>query len=174
MYPLRNKLIYLLSFKAGLRAKEIAAITWFMVCNADGAVGLAINLNNQASKEQYSGRIIPLHKELRECLLELHVIEKKRDNFSLEDHIIKTEHSQKTSVQVIVNFLSLLYKEIGFSGCSSHSGRRTFITHAAKNIGQAGSSLNDARMLAGHSSLTTTQRYIAYDTEAQKKIVQLV
>ncbi len=173
-YPLRNKLIYLLSFKAGLRAKEIAEITWLMVCNADGDVGLAINLNNQASKGQYSGRIIPMHKDLRECLLELYKVEKQKDNFSLENHIIKTERSPRTSAQVIVNFFSLLYKDIGFSGCSSHSGRRTFITNAAKNIGFVGGTLNDVRMLAGHSSLTTTQRYIAYDTEAQKKIVELV
>lgn len=30
--------------------------------------------------------------------------------------------------------------------------------------------LNDVRMLAGHFSLATTQRYIAYNTEAQRKI----
>lgn len=173
-YPLRNKLIYLFSFKAGLRAKEIAAITWLMVCDADGNVSKVINLNNLACKGKYSGRVIPMHNDLRLCLLELLNNEKQRDNFSLEDHIIRTERSPKTSAQVIVNFFSLLYKDIGFNGCSSHSGRRTFITNAAKNIGFVGGTLNDVRMLAGHSSLTTTQRYIAYNTEAQKKIVEMV
>jgi integrase len=32
----RNRLIVLLSFKAGLRAKEIASLRWSMVMNADG------------------------------------------------------------------------------------------------------------------------------------------
>lgn len=37
-------------------------------------------------------------------------------------------------------------------GCLSHSGRRTFITNAAKMISQAGGTINDVRQLAGHSS----------------------
>ena len=45
-YPLRNKVMLLFSFKAGLRAKEIAAVTWSMVCNADGKIGTEINLTN--------------------------------------------------------------------------------------------------------------------------------
>lgn len=53
-YPLRNKVILLLSFKAGLRAKEIAEITWSMVCNAEGKIGTEINLTNKASKGKYS------------------------------------------------------------------------------------------------------------------------
>ena len=35
-YPLRNKVIALLSIKAGLRAKEIANLTWAMVTDAQG------------------------------------------------------------------------------------------------------------------------------------------
>ena len=31
-HPLRNKIIFMLSFKAGLRAKEIAKLKWSMVC----------------------------------------------------------------------------------------------------------------------------------------------
>lgn len=67
-----------------------------------------------------------------------------------------------------------LYKEIGFESCSSHKGRKTFITTATKNISLAGGTLNDIRMLAGHSTLSTTQRYIEYNTYAQKKIIEMV
>lgn len=59
-------------------------------------------------------------------------------------------------------------------GCSSHSGRRTFITNAAKMISQAGGTINDVRQLAWHSSLSTTQRYIEYNTEAHKKIIEMI
>jgi integrase len=37
--PLRNKLIVLLSVKAGLRAGEIAGLTWDMVLDPTGEVG---------------------------------------------------------------------------------------------------------------------------------------
>ena len=172
-YPLRNKIIFLLSFKEGLRAKEISKLAWGMVCNSDGKIADVINLSNNASKGKYSGRIIPLHKELKILLSELLVEKQKDEYFSLDKPVISTERGVHTTPQVIVNFFYNLYKTIGFNGCSSHSGRRTFITNAAKHISLVGGTLNDVRLLAGHSSLATTQRYIAYDTEAQRKIVEM-
>ncbi len=173
-YPLRNKVILLLSFKAGLRAKEIAEITWSMVCNAEGKIGTEINLTNKASKGKYSGRIIPLQKQLKN-FLEMLLQQKSKDiNFSLERHIIDSERGYKTSSQAIVNWFYALYKSVGIEGCSSHSGRRTFITNAAKNISLVGGSINDVRLLAGHTSLATTQRYIEYNTNAHKRVVELV
>ena len=100
--------------------------------------------------------------------------QKKDEHFNLTNRIITTERDNKTSPQAIINFFYNLYKEIGFEGYSSHSGRRTFITTAAKDISLAGGTLNDIRMLAGCSTLATTQRYIAYNTDAQKKIVEMV
>lgn len=172
-YPLRNKIIFLLSFKEGLRAKEISKLVWGMVCNSDGKIADVINLSNDASKGKYSGRIIPLHKELKILLFDLLAERQKDEYFSLDKPVIDTERGEHTTPQVIVNFFYNLYKTIGFNGCSSHSGRRTFITNAAKHISLVGGTLNDVRLLAGHSSLATTQRYIAYDTEAQRKIVEM-
>lgn len=172
-YPLRNKIIFLLSFKEGLRAKEISKLVWNMVCSSEGKIADVINLSNNASKGKYSGRIIPLHKELKILLSDLLAEKQKDEYFSLDKPIIATERGEHTTPQVIVNFFYHLYKTIGFNGCSSHSGRRTFITNAAKHISLVGGTLNDVRLLAGHSSLATTQRYIAYDTEAQRKIVEM-
>lgn len=172
-YTLRNKIIFLLSFKEGLRAKEISKLSWGMVCNSDGKIADVINLSNNASKGKYSGRIIPMHKELKVLLTEMLAKKQNDEYFSLDKPVIATERGEYTTPQVIVNFFYNLYKTIGFNGCSSHSGRRTFITNAAKHISLVGGTLNDVRMLAGHSSLATTQRYIAYDTEAQRKIVEM-
>jgi integrase/recombinase XerD len=57
------------------------------------------------------------------------------------------------------------------AGRRSHSGRRTFITWAARKIIQ---SLRDAQELAGHVSLATTQRYIAGDAEVKRRVVALI
>lgn len=173
-YPLRNKIIFMLSYKAGLRSKEIANLTWLMVCDSEGQLSREINLINKASKGKQSGRTIPMHKDLAVLLAEMLAEQKKNEHFALTNRIITTERDSKTSPQAIVNFFYNLYKVIGFEGCSSHSGRRTFITTAAKNISLAGGTLNDIRMLAGHSTLSTTQRYIEYNTNAQKKIVEMV
>ena len=66
------------------------------------------------------------------------------------------------------------YADVGLLGCSSHSGRRTLITNAAKKISSVGGSLRDVQMLAGHSSLAVTQRYIEGDCEARVKVVDLM
>jgi integrase/recombinase XerC len=67
-----------------------------------------------------------------------------------------------------------LYTGLGMIGCSSHSGRRSFVTRAARRISEVGGSLRDVQMLAGHSSLSTTARYIEHDADAQRKVVTLI
>ena len=73
-YPQRDRVMVLLSLKAGLRAKEIACLTWAMVTDGNGEVGDAIALPNVASKDKGGGRTIPLNKELREALVALRVV----------------------------------------------------------------------------------------------------
>lgn len=173
-HGLRDQTIFLLSIRSGLRAKEIASLTWAMVTTSDGKIGDAIHLTNVASKGK-SGRIIPMNKAVKENLDRLLLEQQKIRHFDITTaYVITTERAKQTSAQSIVNMFSKWYRELGLLGCSSHSGRRTFITNAARKISTVGGSLRDVQMLAGHSSLAVTQRYIEGDSEAQKKIVDLV
>lgn len=166
---LRNQVIVLLSFRAGLRAKEVANLRWSMIVGPDGNLGDSIHLTDVASKGR-SGRIIPINRELRSALINLHQQNGKR----LSEWVITTERSDRTSPQSIVNLFQRWYRDLGQIGCSSHSGRRTFITNAARKIGSVGGSIRDVQALAGHSSLQTTQRYIEGDTESKRKIVEII
>jgi integrase/recombinase XerD len=67
-----------------------------------------------------------------------------------------------------------LYTSLAMIGCSSHAGRRTFTTRAARKISEVGGSLRDVQQLAGHANLGTTARYIESDNEAQRKVVALI
>jgi integrase len=169
-HPIRNRVIVLLSVRAGLRAKEIASLTWDMVTDSEGLIGTAIHLQDRASKGR-SGRIIPMNSQLRMVLQEL---KEGRSVVRPSSHVVTTERSTRTSAQGIVNLLARWYAELGFSGCSSHSGRRTFITNAARKISTVGGSLRDVQMLAGHSNLSTTQRYIEANGDAQRRIVEVI
>ena len=66
-HPLRNRVIVLLAAKAGLRAGEIAKLTWDMVLDPTGDIGSVIELLDFAAKNG-SGRLVPAHAELRKAL----------------------------------------------------------------------------------------------------------
>ena len=171
---LRNQTIFLLSAKSGLRAKEIAELKWLYVLNSENQIDDYIRLPDCASKGR-SGREIPLHKSLKKNLLELLSHRLKDPSFDpSKDHVIRTERSVRTSAQVVVNLFQTIYRNNGMTGCSSHSGRRTFITDVSRKIGTVGGSLRDVQYLAGHSSLQTTQRYIEGSTESKKKVIGLI
>ena len=105
-HPVRNRVIFLLSVKAGLRAKEVASLTWDMVTDADGEVGHSIRLQDTASKGR-SGRVIPMNRDLRQAILDLRVTEpiSRPSRF-----LVATERSEKTSPQVIVNLFHRWYR----------------------------------------------------------------
>ena len=43
-----------------------------------------------------------------------------------------------------------------------------------KKISLVGGSLRDIKMMVGHSSLQTTQRYIEADSQSQRKVIDLI
>jgi integrase len=165
--PLRNRVLVLLSAKAGLRANEIANLTWDMVVEPTGQIGGVIELRDHAAKNG-SGRVIPIHPDLRAALIALRKV-------SMQSEYIATSArgGAMTALGIVVWF-NRAFKNIGLKGCSSHSGRRTFVTRAARLVHKAGGSLRDVQLLAGHRSIETTQRYIDGDTDAQRKLVALI
>lgn len=165
--PLRNRLIVLLSIKAGLRAGEIAKLTWEMVLDAGGEVSTVLELRDHAAK-MGSGRTIPLHTDLQLALSSL------RKSATGNGPVIRSERGGPMKPLSIVIWFGRAYEALGLDGCSSHSGRRTFITRAARLVHKAGGSLRDVQLLAGHRSIQTTQRYIDGDSDAQRRLVSLI
>lgn len=167
-HPKRTRVMVLLSAKAGLRAKEVSLLTWDMVLDASGNVGAAIELRDQIAKKG-GGRIIPMHPLVSDALRALKGPQQKPTG-----PVIRSERGGHMTPVSICNAFAHLFKLAGLEGCSSHSGRRTFITKAARAIGRVGGSLRDAQILAGHKSIQTTQRYIDCDPEAQRRLVALL
>jgi integrase len=164
--PLRNQVIVLLSVRAGLRAGEITKLTWDMVLGPTGDVGSVIELRDHAAK-MHSGRLIPIHSELRVGLTGLLAS-------SRTGPVIRSERGGPMSPLSVVVWFNRAYHALGFEGCSSHSGRRTFITRAARLVHKAGGSLRDVQLLAGHRSIQTTQRYIDGDSDVQRRLISLL
>jgi integrase/recombinase XerC len=169
-HPQRDRVMVLLSFKAGLRAKEISQLTWSMVTDTTGELADAISLHNKASKGRAGGRTIPLHRELADALLALKTV--RGDRVRPDRPVIYSERAPGYSPNAVAIWFHT--REIGLEGASSHSGRRTFITAIAKKITEAGGSLRDVQEMAGHSSLSMTQRYIQGDSTAKRNVIGLI
>ena len=165
--PKRDTVIVLLSVKAGLRACEIAGLQWSMVMTDDGKISDAVDIRNAIAKRG-SGRRIPMHPSLQRALAELWRVR------TSDTHIVASNRGGAMHANSIVNWFVAMFAELELQGCSSHSGRRTFITAAARNVHRAGGSLRDVQLLAGHQSIDTTQRYIDGDTIAQRKLITLL
>lgn len=159
----------LLSFKAGLRACEIAGLDWSMVLEPGGRIAQSLTIASGIAKNGRTRRL-PLHDELQSALDLL----SKQCGRPRAGPVIRSQRGGAMTARSVVNWFKQLYRELGLDGCSSHSGRRTFITLAARLISRAGGSLRDVQELAGHSDLSTTQRYIEGDRDAQRKLVAML
>ncbi len=163
-HAIRNKVMFLLSVDAGLRAKEVANLQWSMIIDAEANLTDEIRLENKASKGS-SGGVVYMSKRLKSALSDL------ADSTENRDFVITNHRGRPMSAQVVTNWFFHLYRDLGFEGCSSHSGRRTAITRWSRKISSVGGSLRDVQALARHSSLAMTQRYIELSEDAGRKVV---
>lgn len=127
-----------LSFKAGLRACEITGLTWSMVLRSDGKVADHLTIAGNIAKYG-SGRLIPMHSDLKAAV-------RAFDKFARRPAtgpVVVSERGGHMTAGSIVNWFHSTYGNLALEGCSSHSGRRTFITQAARVIGKSGGSLRD-------------------------------
>ncbi len=168
-YHLRNNVIIMLSFKAGLRACEIAGLSWPMVLKTNGRISDQIRISKHIAKYG-NGRNIPAHPQLKDALAAYH----RSMGQPRTGPVILSERGGHMTARSVVNWFHDVYEALGLNGCSSHSGRRTFITQSARAVSKAGGSLRDVQELAGHRSLKTTEHYIEGDRDAQRKLIRMI
>jgi len=168
-YPFRNEVMFLLSVKAGLRSKEICNLQWSMVTNASGELIDFLKMPDNATKGK-SGRTIPLNSMLKSSIARLRTL---GDSLPHE-YLIKSERGHKMCADSVCLALKNIYLALRLDGCSSHSGRVTFINNAMCAITKAGGHVDDVRELAGHASLNTTMKYLRGNTEAKIKVVDMI
>lgn len=165
-YALRDRAIVLTSFLGGLRVAEIASLTMGDVVNPDGTIKNEIRLSAEQTKGKYPRTVFVsqrLQTELANYLATRHIKDPDIPFFH-------TEHRLRFSPNGLCVWFHQLYKNVGISGGSSHSGRKFFITTLAnKGIG-----VRILASLAGHRSIAVTQRYIDVNDEQKRNAVELI
>lgn len=182
-FPERDKLIMMLSFKAGLRAAEISKINLVDMLNAEGKIDDFIRIHPKVAKFNRA-RDIPMHPLIRRALVafmkafpsaEFVAISDKKFFWALKrgETIPADAEFDRMSPKAICCVYKRLTEGAGFEGASSHAGRRTFGTQAARKANKHGCSLRDVQMLLGHSRLDTTQNYIELSDSAHKLVAAI-
>ena len=168
-YGERNLVMFLLSYRAGLRAGEIAKLTWQMIWDSDGKLQDHLEVRDSIAKKG-NGRIIPMHKELSEALLDLRATP-RASRLGRNDAVIQTMRNGPMPPHSVVCWFKRLYATLGLEGASSHSGRRTLATRSARNLSKVGGSLKDLQDILGHKNISTTQIYVDVSSRAKRQLI---
>ena len=162
----RDRAIVMVSFLAGLRAKEIAALTLSDVLDADGNIRAEFVLSPEQTKGRKARRVF-VSQRLQRDLITFIKQRKIRPRCSA---LFATQKNQAFSANSLCQLFLKIYAEAGITGASSHSGRRSLLTSlAAKGV-----SVRVLQEIAGHSSMAITQRYIDINDHQMRAAIELM
>ena len=156
-HPLRDQAMVLLSFKAGLRAQEIAGLRWKHVTDAKGVVRSDFLFVPSSIAKGHHEATLPMHPHLS---IVLGLLRSQHPDAAFVIYGTKTAEPSPITIAAVRKWFERLFADRKFEGCSSHSGRRTFITQAARKAGVCDCSIRDVQILARHAHMGTTERYI--------------
>lgn len=162
----RNRVILLLTHLAGMRIGEVSALKYSDVVSADGTIKDEINLTAEQTKGDRS-RTVLLNERLRS---ELAAYIKTIPVKNTKQLFFATQRSEGFTANSLTQVVNGMYRNAGFDGASSHSGRRGFLT----NLAEKGVSVRVLMALAGHANMSTTQRYIDLRPGVLRNAVELV
>lgn len=166
-HALRNRTMVYMSYYSGARACEIAQIRVADVINEQGDVQEVVTLAPSQTKGHSRARLF-LNKQLRKCLAEYLAANAQLAAYPSQP-LFRSQKGEGFTPQTVINLFAHLYKRAYITGASSHSGRRTFIT----NLAERGINPRLIQVLARHSNLNTTMRYIDVNDMKLSSAVEL-
>ncbi len=167
-YAQRNRAIFMMTVAAGLRVSEVAGLTLGDVLDSTGSVRSEVHLASHRVKHAHA-RTIYISSKLQQELAD-YIATRKNKDAALP--LFPTHRGPRChfSPNTLAQYFYWLYKDAGVSNASSHSGRKTFLTSLASQ----GVSVFVLASLAGHKSISTTQRYITVNDDMKRRAVELV
>jgi integrase/recombinase XerD len=157
----------MLSYLAGLRVGEVAALRWGDLLEGEGRVREQLRLSAAVTKGGHARVVFMnarLRREIEQFRLTLPALP------TAQQPVLLTQKRTAFSANTLCQLMRSWYDQAGLEGGSSHSGRRWFITRLA----HAGISPKAIMMLAGHRHLSTTQRYIDVNDEMMRAAVEVL
>jgi integrase/recombinase XerD len=164
--PQRNRALLLLTHFSGMRIGEIAALRVCDVLASDGTIRDEIYLSANQTKGKFS-RTVLLNERMRaELALYMQTVRVRE----VKQALFASQRSAAFTANTLTQVVNGIYRNAGLDGCSSHTGRRTFLT----NLAEKGVSVRVMMALAGHRNMATTQRYLDLRPGVLRNAVELV
>ena len=165
-YGLRNRVLLMISFYLGLRAKEMCSLIVGDLVDRNGDLKEECSLKKHQTKRSKQRRFYLTHEKLKKCLIEYLETKKDRDgNLDLDRPLIESQKRGSFSPNTLQQLFHQMYKCVGIEA-SSHSGRRTMATRQADR----GVSIRNLQVILGHSSISSTALYISENPKILGKI----
>src|SRR5664279_2878630 len=165
-HAIRDRAIVITSFLSGMRAHELASLRLGDVIGEDARMRDEIALDASQTKGNHARRVFVNSKLKKE--LGSYIRSSCRDG-KPSDPLFRSQKRRAFSANTLCQLFLNIYAACGIKGASSHSGRRTFIT----NLANKSVSVRVLAVLAGHSSISTTQRYIDTNDQQLRNAVEL-
>lgn len=162
----RDRAIVAVSFMAGLRAKEIAALTIENVADDNGNIRDEFVLTKEQTKGRKARRVFVSQRLKRELDTYLKTAKLRKGCKAL----FQSQKGSAFSANTMCQLFLIIYAAAGIDGASSHSGRRNLLT----SLSQKGVSVRVLAEIAGHSSIAITQRYLDVNDEQMRAAINLI
>jgi integrase/recombinase XerD len=161
----RNRVMLLLTHYAGMRVAEVAALRVNDVLNDSGTIKPEIRLMPDQTKGKHA-RTVYLNERMQKELAQYTRLIKIKD---ASKPLFYTQKKDGFSANSLTQYFFYLYRAVGLEGCSSHSGRRSFLTGLANK----GTAIHILKSLAGHRNISTTATYLYSSPDQLKAAVEL-
>jgi len=175
-YAERDRCMLLMTYWAGMRIGEVAATKIKDVLASDGTIKQEVNLTAEQTKGKYARTVVLNEKLRKELMAYLLTRFSKQDLIAIqysatkEKALFSTQKSEGFNANTACYHFHMLYKNAGLEGCSSHSGRRSFLTElSSKSV-----PLKVLMELAGHRQAQTTMRYVNVTQDMKRAAVELI
>lgn len=150
--PVVDDMLFKLSSRAGLRVSEVAHLTLDAFFDPRGRMRDEIYVT---VTKWNTSREIFMHPEIEDAL----------DRFmstypGLRYFAVSPRDGRQMRPPALAMHMKRRFEDFGFVGCTSHSGRATFITELARRHNEFECSLWDVMKIAGHKHLSSTARYL--------------
>ena len=161
---IRNKALFMLTLRAGLRIGTAAKLTLSDILNADGSLKEIVVARRNIMKGKKTSTLYLTHPELRESLIEWI---NQRPKLATCDNVFVSQQGREFTPNGLSKLMWKVYAKAGLEGFSSHSNRRTFATQVLKS----GADIVALQTLLNHSNISTTSRYVSHDEDYLRGVV---